>query len=86
MAWNDLDGLVNDFYDIRNDPQDSRRYFLNAPTETADAWMAHREWAPRTRADMVVADRDVVTLGFDGSSRPGSGHCGRYGPGGCPGA
>jgi hypothetical protein len=24
MAWNDLDGLVNDFYDIRNDVRRTR--------------------------------------------------------------
>lgn len=69
MAWNDLDGLVDEFYDPRADVIDSRRYFLNAETETSDAWIAAREWDPRAAPAEIISDREMVTLGFDGSIR-----------------
>lgn len=67
MAWNELDSLVEEFYDIRKDPDDSRRFFLNAETATTDAWLARREWAPCTDATKVLADGDMIVLGFDGA-------------------
>lgn len=67
MAWNHLDGLVDEFYDPRADITDSRRYFLNAETETSDAWLAARQWDTCAAPLTVMADRDLVTLGFDGS-------------------
>jgi len=69
MAWNDLDGLVDEFYDPRTHTTDSRRYFLNAETETSDAWMAAREWDTRADPTAILADGDAVTLGFDGSTK-----------------
>ncbi|NAE18043.1 terminase [Enterococcus hirae] len=67
LAWNHLDGLVDEFMDLRSVTSDSRRYFLNAPTSAEDAWLAHHEWAACVDVEKVVADRDVITLGFDGS-------------------
>lgn len=67
MAWNDLDGLVDEFYDPRTHITDSRRYFLNAETETSDAWIAAREWDPCANPLAVLADGDWIALGFDGS-------------------
>lgn len=69
MAWNDLDGLVDQFYDPRSHITDSRRYFLNAETETSDAWIAAREWDPCANPLAVLADGDMIALGFDGSVR-----------------
>lgn len=69
LAWNDLDGLVDGFHDVRSEVADSRRYFLNAPTDTTDAWIASAEWSARVNAAKIVADHDVITLGFDGSRR-----------------
>lgn len=69
IEWNDVQGIVDEFYDTRNDPADSRRYFLNAPSSTSDAWLARHEWRGCLDVDKVVANRDVVTLGFDGSRR-----------------
>lgn len=68
LAWNDLDGMVDEFYDTRTETADSRRFFLNAPTSTFDAWLEHHEWAGRVDASKVVADGEKVTIGFDGSS------------------
>jgi hypothetical protein len=67
MAWNHLDGLVDEFYDPRADIVDSRRYFLNAETETSDSWLAARQWDTCAAPLTALADRDLVTLGFDGS-------------------
>lgn len=67
LEWNDIDGIVDGFYDTRNDPADSRRYFLNAATATSDAWLAPHEWAGRSAPELVVAQGERITLGFDGS-------------------
>lgn len=70
MAWMDLDGLVDDFYDLRNEVADSRRYFLNARTSSADAWIKEHEWAACKRpAARPLQPGDFVALGFDGSRR-----------------
>ncbi|WP_431881838.1 terminase large subunit domain-containing protein [Micromonospora chalcea] len=66
-AWMDIDGLIDEFQDTRNDVVDSRRYFLNAQSSAADAWLTAVEWDAAGRADRALADRDLVTLGFDGS-------------------
>lgn len=68
MEWNDVDGLVDEFYDPRSHIVDSRRYFLNAETETSDAWIAAREWDPCANPMAILADGETVALGFDGST------------------
>lgn len=67
IEWNDIDAIVDEFYDTRKDPVDSRRYFLNASTSASDAWLAQHEWAACIGADEVAADGARITLGFDGS-------------------
>lgn len=69
LAWVDVDGLVDEFYDTRSDPSKSRRYFLNAQTSSSDAWVRAHEWAACKKPDRQLAPRDLVTLGFDGSVR-----------------
>jgi hypothetical protein len=69
VEWNDIEGILNEFYDTRASVSDSRRYFLNAPTSSADSWVAPHEWAACTDAARVVADGEMVTLGFDGSRK-----------------
>lgn len=66
IEWNDIDAIVDEFYDPRKATNDSRRYFLNAPTAAFDAWIAGYEWASRF-TESTVADREMITLGFDGS-------------------
>ena len=63
----DLQRIVDEIWDPRNDPQDSRRYWLNQPTSALDAWLSQPEWAGVADATKVITDRDVITLGFDGS-------------------
>ncbi len=69
MAWIDLDSLVDEFYDLRNQAADSRRYFLNARTSSSDAWIAEHEWVACKRSDRRLKKGDLVTLGLDGSIR-----------------
>jgi hypothetical protein len=67
IGWNDVESIVDEFYDTRNDPADSRRYFLNARTPPTGAWVDSAKWGPCADATKVVADGERVTLGFDGS-------------------
>lgn len=67
MLWIDIDGLIDEFYDLRNTAADSRRYFLNARTSASDAWIAEHEWVACKRPGTFLKRRDLVTLGFDGS-------------------
>jgi hypothetical protein len=69
MMWMDLDGLVDEFLDLRNEIADSRRYFLNAKTSSSDAWIAEHEWVACKRPDKSLQPRDFVTLGLDGAVR-----------------
>ena len=69
MRFNDLDGIIDEFYDPRASPADSRRYFLNAPGSAADAWIVEPEWAGCVDVTKVVTDRESITLGFDGSRK-----------------
>lgn len=72
MGWNDLAGIVDEFYDLRKDPLDSRRFFLNARTSASDAWLDSGEWAACAAPLESIADGETVTLGFDGSVREDS--------------
>lgn len=54
------------------DPQGSRANFLNQITHASDSWLDQVTWAARygdrDELDVLpIADRDIITLGFDGS-------------------
>lgn len=66
MEWMDLDALVDDFYDTRNDSADGKRYFLNSRTVASNAWMDPDAWSLCRRPE-EIAPGELVTLGFDGS-------------------
>ena len=63
----DLDHLVGTIWATDSDPQVSRSDFLNQITHASDAWLSQPEWAGCADASKVVADKDAITLGFDGS-------------------
>lgn len=65
----DLDGIISEIWDPQSDPQDSRRYWLNCPSSASDAWISSLEWAGCEAVDKVVADKETITLGFDGSRK-----------------
>jgi phage terminase large subunit-like protein len=64
----DIDRIISEIYDPRNDPQDSRRYYFNQPTSSKDAWLSAPEWNACTSVQ-TVAKNDEITLGFDGSRK-----------------
>lgn len=67
VHWNDVDAIVDEFYDSRTDPNSARRYFLNAQTSASDAWIAAHEWNACKRPDLALRDGDLVCLGLDGA-------------------
>ena len=65
--WVDLQPLINRIYNPKTPVDVSRRYYLNEPTASADAWITPPEWAGVQRLGVQVGPREPITLGFDGS-------------------
>ena len=65
----DLDRIISEIYDPRNDPQDSRRYYFNQPTSSRDAWISAPEWGSCLDTTKQIEKGDTITLGFDGSRK-----------------
>lgn len=67
----DLQRILDEIFDPRNDPNDSRRYFFNQANSAQDAWVAETQWraiGPLVHDDIVPPARgDTITVGFDGS-------------------
>ena len=68
-GWVDLDRLVAEIWDPATDPQNARAYYLNQITHASDSWLSQPEWAGCVAPETVVADKDTIVLGFDGSRR-----------------
>jgi hypothetical protein len=66
-TWVDLERIRDEVWDPGTPPEDARRFYLNQIAAAVDTWIAEIEWAARAEPERVVADRDQVTLGFDGS-------------------
>lgn len=64
----DIERILNEIYDPRNDPQDSRRYYFNQPTSSKDAFLSAPEWNACLKPSEVTKGEEV-TLGFDGSRK-----------------
>lgn len=67
ISWNDIDAILDEFYSLKADPADSRRFFLNAETSSTDSWLDARELDACKDATKALEPGDVITLGFDGS-------------------
>ena len=63
----DLDVIIATIWDPSTAPQVARADFLNQITHASDALVTQTDWAACLDARKVIADRDVVVLGFDGS-------------------
>lgn len=79
-AWQDPEGLVGQIYDTRNPEEESRRYWLNAPSDHEHAFIRKDEWTSvRDDANagkpwrQVVGKDEAIVLGFDGSRRRAKG-------------
>ncbi|WP_053352714.1 terminase large subunit domain-containing protein [Leucobacter musarum] len=80
-AWNDVEDMLDAFFDPRNKESEQRRFFLNALVAASNAWLQISEWSDiGLRERMRVARSrkvkyswrpprkgDKITLGFDGS-------------------
>lgn len=66
-GWVDLDRLAAETWDPDIDPQTARADLLNQITHASDSWLSQPEWAGCADSTKVVADKDAITLGFDGS-------------------
>lgn len=68
-GWVDVDRIMAEIFDPATPPETARQYYLNQITSTSDAWLTQPEWAACGDPAKIVADRDVITLGFDGSRK-----------------
>ena len=64
-----LERIADDYWDPDTDPQDARMYYLNQVTNASTAWVTQPEWSACVNVGFVVPDKDMITLGFDGSMR-----------------
>jgi hypothetical protein len=63
----DLESLMDQVYDPASDVQQLRADLLNQITHASDAWVSSPEWGACFDGDKIVADKEVIVLGFDGS-------------------
>lgn len=61
-----LEALVEQVFDPASDVQILRSDLLNQITHASDSWVSSPEWRACYK-EAVIADRDIVVLGFDGS-------------------
>lgn len=66
-TWVDLERVRDEIYDPSTPPSVSRRFYLNQRAVAEDAWLAPQEWDACGDSTVIVADGEIVTLGFDGS-------------------
>lgn len=62
-----LEPLVEMVWDPASDVQQLRADLLNQITHASDSWVSSPEWGACLAVDKVIADKDVIVLGFDGS-------------------
>jgi hypothetical protein len=65
--WVDRRAVMVRIYDLRSNPDDSKRKYLNRPTSASDAWVTQEQVELLFRKDRVVAPGEDVVLFFDGS-------------------
>lgn len=63
----ELESLVELVWDPASDVQQLRSDLLNQITHASDSWVTSPEWGVCLDVTKVVADKDVIVLGFDGS-------------------
>lgn len=80
IAWNDVDGMLDDLFDPRRSVEDTMRYFFNAVVSGKNAWLQLHEWS-RIGLKALMAEAkaageklkirppmrgDKIAIGFDG--------------------
>lgn len=67
-SYMDLDRLVAEVRDPRNEAQDSIRYFLNRPMQSSGAAFDVERWKQLADPKRYIQPKSLITLGFDGST------------------
>lgn len=65
--WKDIDGISEQWQDPNADREYLERVFGNRPIATAAQAFSSSSWAQNARPGTVIAPREMITLGFDGS-------------------
>lgn len=65
--WVDLEVIKERIWDTRTPPDVSRRFYLNQPTATEDAWSTPQAWGALADPMEIVADDEEIVMFFDGS-------------------
>lgn len=65
--WVDPVRLIAEIRDPQSEEADSRRYWLNQVVKATEQAFDPALWAERVAAETVVADKQLITLGFDGA-------------------
>jgi len=65
--WISVDRIMAEIIDGGTHPADARRFYLNQPGSSDDAWIRADQWLATLNQDGKLVDGDTITLGFDGS-------------------
>ena len=65
--WVDQEVIRNAILDPRTPVDVGRRFYLNQPTASVDAWVTPQQWAALADPSQVISDGDDVVAFFDGS-------------------
>lgn len=65
--WVPLNDIREAVWDPRTPPDKSRRFYLNQPTATKDAWVTQQQWSALARPDLTVEANEDIAMFFDGS-------------------
>lgn len=66
-GWSDIDGIVDQWSDPTADRAYLERVWLNRLVRASDRAFDMTRWAELARPDVVIADGELITLGFDGA-------------------
>lgn len=65
--WIDIGRLAAEVLDGDTHPADARRFYLNQPASSDDAWIRADQWHACLDRNKPLAEGDCITMGFDGS-------------------
>lgn len=66
-GWVDLRAQLNYVLNGKTTEDNARRFFLNQPTASVDAWTTQHEWNALADVERVLVDGEDIALFFDGS-------------------
>lgn len=67
-TWLDLERILDEVYDPDTSPEEARRFYLNQIVAAANSWLDPHQYDANYDPDLApLADKDTITLGFDGS-------------------